>query len=300
MIASSVSVSGAGLQRIDRGHGDVADIVQQRGDSQRVLTFAIEPRFATERDGERREAARRTGSVRIVPLDHAHHGIDHALHGHVGALQRAERHGMRTLRLQHAPDAIGQRRQRSLIFFAVAGFAIANAQHRDGFIARDHRHCEIALQVRQAILLRLARQIVARGRVLRAHAIREQAGARERARLGIDHRCQRLAAIAPGGERDRLARRIDEIQIRERAAGDVRGLVDHAAHDRGFIEVLGLLEQVDQEFELALAGALRDGSRRRCDTSRISTMLSPAPASITPTLTSTSSSEPSRQRCLVS
>ena len=95
--------------------------------------------------------------------------------------------------------------------------------------------------------------------MLRAHALREQAGARNRARLCVDHGRQRLRAVAPGRERDRLASRIDEVHVRERATGRVGRLVDHAAHERGFVEVLGLLEQVDEEFELALSRALRNG-----------------------------------------
>ncbi len=102
-------MSGEGFERIDARHGDVADIVQQRRDAQRVLPFAIEPGFATERDSQRSEAACGAGRVRIVPLDHAHHRIDHALHCHVGSLQRAERRGMCALRLQHTPDAVGKR-----------------------------------------------------------------------------------------------------------------------------------------------------------------------------------------------
>ncbi len=145
-----------GLGKNRRGHSDVADVVQQRGDTQRVLTFAVEPGFAAERNSQRSEATRGAGGVRIVPLDHAHHRIDHALHGHVGPLQRAERRGMRALRLQHAPNAVGERRQSSLIVFAVARFAIRDAQHCDRFVAGDHRHGKIALQIRQAVLLRLA------------------------------------------------------------------------------------------------------------------------------------------------
>ena len=57
MIAISVSVSGAGFAENRRRHGDVADVVQQRRDAQRVLTFAIESGFATERDSQRSEAA---------------------------------------------------------------------------------------------------------------------------------------------------------------------------------------------------------------------------------------------------
>ena len=77
-----------------------------------MLTLAIEARFATDRNGQRRQSTRRTGSVRIVPLAHAHERIDHALQGDVGALERAECHRMRALRMQHAPHAIGQRRER--------------------------------------------------------------------------------------------------------------------------------------------------------------------------------------------
>src|SRR6185436_10643040 len=122
----------------------------------------------------------------------------------------------------------------------------------------NHRHCEIALQIRQAVLLRLARQIVARSRMTRSDAFGEQASARERTRLGIHHSRERLTAIAPRGERNRLVRGIDEVYVGERAAGRVRGLIDYAAHDRGLVEAFGLLEQIDQELELPLVGALDD------------------------------------------
>ena len=47
-----------GLGKNRRRHGDVADVVQQRGDAQCVLAFAVEPGFAAERNRERGETSR--------------------------------------------------------------------------------------------------------------------------------------------------------------------------------------------------------------------------------------------------
>ena len=107
------------------GHGDIADVVQQRRDAQRMLALAIEARFATERDGQRREATRRAGGVRIVTLAHAHERIDHALQRHVSALQRAERraHARASCSTRQTPSASAA--ERSLIFFAVAASRFA-------------------------------------------------------------------------------------------------------------------------------------------------------------------------------
>jgi hypothetical protein len=60
--------------------------MQERRNSQRVLTLAIEPRFAPERHSQSRDPTRRSCGVRIVSLSHREQSINHSLHCHVRSL----------------------------------------------------------------------------------------------------------------------------------------------------------------------------------------------------------------------
>ena len=184
---------------------------------------------------------------------------------------------MRTLRVQHTPYAIGQRCEQTLIVLAVARITIGDAEHGDRFIVGHHRHgddsaADPAIRLSAASSVRSLLEVACRTRTHSVNTPSRAQWTRLRSRPSSScawRRSRQAASVIV------LSRGIDEEQISERTVGDVGRLFDHATHDRGLVEGIGLLEQIDQELELALLRRCADVSRRRCDTSRISSTASP-------------------------